>query len=238
MVSFGDFRPLWFIVLPLGHYNFHGTQRRSWGAELKLSAVSPCPSSPTLAAVIAVSPPAVAAAAAVHVNVGKFLVFQMSLGHFTLMDITSNNDSPTGLPLLCSSLPCLLLLLALAQFPATLTAMLLLRYFCHAALRRLPRLGLGEQGRKAAASGDVCVRTWRLFVSCFVVGLSLVLRSGCLSFSLCLAIPFPCFPLLDGLSIRLFICLRVMWTLTGVSVACSLCSLSRLRIFSGLYLCW
>lgn len=30
---------------------------------------------------------------AVHVNVGKFLVFQMSLGLFTLMDISSNKDS-------------------------------------------------------------------------------------------------------------------------------------------------
>lgn len=147
MVSFGDFRPLWFIVLPLDHYNFHGTQRRCWGAELKLSAVSPCPSSPTLAAVIAVSPPAVAAA--VHVNVGKFLVFQMSLGHFTLMDITSNNDSPTGLPLPFPTLPCLLLFLALAQFPATLTAMLLLRYFCHAALLLLPPGGAWGAGQES-----------------------------------------------------------------------------------------
>lgn len=49
----------------------------------------------------------------------------------------------------------------------------------------------GEQGRKAAASGDVCVRTWRLFVSCFVLGLFSV---RAVSLSLCLAMPSPVLP--------------------------------------------
>lgn len=105
--------------------HFPGTQRRFWGAELKLSAVphaAPVPAPPSLAAVMVVSPPD--AAAAVHVNVGKFLVFQMSLGHFTLMDITSNNDSPSGLLALPVSIS--VPALALSALPPTIAAMLFL----------------------------------------------------------------------------------------------------------------